>query len=351
MNSAWKRAGAALAATAVIALAGCSAGGGDTKDKASNEVVLLTHESYAVPEELVKEFERANNIKLVHRAVGDTGSLTNRLVLTKDNPTGDVVFGVDNTFASRALDEGVFASNDVKLPPGAEQHVIKGAEDTLAPINTASVCINIDKEWFAEKKLAVPVTLEDLTDAKYRDLTVLPSAATSSPGLAFMLTTIAAFGDEWPQYWERLMANGAKLTSGWSDAYYVDVTQGGEKGKRPIVLSYDTSPAFTVNDAGTETSTAALLDTCFRQVEYAGVLEGAKNPEGAAKVIEFLLSKEVQAAIPDSMYVFGVRDDVELPEAWAKFAVQPTKTFDVAPDAIAKNRSDWLKTWTDVTSK
>lgn len=349
MKSAWKRTGAALAATALIALAGCSTGG--AKDKSSNEVVLLTHESFAVPKELVKEFERDNNITLVHRAAGDTGSLTNRLVLTKDNPTGDVVFGVDNTFASRALDEGVFATNDVKLPSGAEQHLLAGAEDKLAPISTASVCINIDKEWFAEKKLAAPVTLEDLVDVKYRDLTVLPSATTSSPGLAFMLTTIAAFGDEWPQYWERVMANGAKLTSGWSDAYYVDFSQGGEKGKRPIVLSYDTSPAFTVNDAGTQTSTVALLDTCFRQREYAGVLEGAKNPEGAAKVIEFLLSKDVQTAIPDSMYVFGVRDDVELPEAWAKFAVQPTKTFDVAPAAIAKNRSDWLMTWTDATAK
>ncbi|TXJ07281.1 MAG: thiamine ABC transporter substrate-binding protein [Aeromicrobium sp.] len=351
MNSAWKYIGVACASVALIATAGCSTGGDKSSDKASNDVVLLTHDSYAVPKELVKEFEKENNIKLVHRAVGDAGSLTNRLVLTKDDPTGDVVFGVDNTFASRALDEGVFASNDVTLPLGAEGYLITGAEKKLAPINTASVCVNIDKTWFADKKLAEPKTLEDLTDVKYRDLFVAPSATTSSPGLAFMLTTTAAFGDDWPQYWERLMANGAKLTSGWSDAYYVEFTQGGEKGKRPIVLSYDTSPAFTLNDEGTESTTAALLDTCFRQVEYAGVLKGAKNPEGAAKVIEFLLSEEVQAAIPDSMYVFGVRDDVELPEAWAKFAVQPTKTFDVTPDEIAKNRSDWLKTWTDVTSK
>lgn len=352
MNSALKRIGAALIAVSLTALAACStAGTTDTAGSAGEKVILLTHESYAVPEELVKKFEEENDIKLVQRAVGDAGSLTNRLVLTKDKPTGDVVFGVDNTFASRALDEGVFADSQVTLPSGAAEYVIAGAENKLAPINTASVCINIDTEWFAKKKIAEPETLDDLTDAKYRDLLVLPSATTSSPGMAFLLTTVAAFGDDWPQYWQRLMANGAKLTSGWSDAYYVDFTQGGDKGKRPIVLSYDTSPAFTVNEAATESSTKALLDTCFRQVEYAGVLDGAKNPQGAKKVIEFLLSSEVQAAIPDSMYVFGVRDDVELPDAWAKFAIQPTEAFSVAPDEIATNRADWLKTWSDVTAK
>ena len=118
------------------------------------------------------------------------------------------------------------------------------------------------------------------------------------------------------------MANGAKLTAGWEDAYYVDFTQGGGKGKRPIVLSYDSSPAFTVDGKG-GTTTSALLDTCFRQVEYAGVLEGAANPDGGQALVEFLLGPEVQAALPESMYVFPVDAGVELPADWARFAEQP----------------------------
>jgi thiamine transport system substrate-binding protein len=169
--------------------------------------------------------------------------------------------------------------------------------------------------------------------------------------MAFLLATIGAYGEDgWQDYWADLMDNGAKLTEGWSDAYQVDFTQGGGKGDRPIVLSYDSSPAFTVADDGTST-TSALLDTCFRQVEYAGVLEGAANPDGAEALVDFLLSPDVQAALPESMYVFPVDPSVELPAEWAEFAKQPTDPLTVDPATIAENRDEWLRDWSDVTSR
>lgn len=180
---------------------------------------------------------------------------------------------------------------------------------------------------------------------------VTPGAPTSSPGMGFMLGTVAKYGDGWPKYWSDLTANGLKITSGWSDAYEVDFTQGGGKGTRPIVVSYDSSPAFTVNKAGTASTTKALLDTCFRQVEYAGVLTNARNPDGARSFVEFLLTPEVQAALPESMYVFPVRSGVELPREWAKFAVQPSDPLEVDPAEITANRDAWLREWTDVTSR
>ena len=180
---------------------------------------------------------------------------------------------------------------------------------------------------------------------------VLPGAATSSPGMAFLLTTIAEYGDDWPDYWTDLMANGAKLTSGWSDAYYVDFTQGGGKGERPIVLSYDSSPAFTVPKGSDTSNTSALLDTCFEQVEYAGVLEGAENVDGAEQLIDFLGSPEVQAALPESMYVFPVIDGIDLPADWASYAVQPSEPYAVDPADVAANRDDWLREWSDVTTR
>ena len=209
--------------------------------------------------------------------------------------------------------------------------------------------MNVDDTWFAEHDLAPPTTLDDLADPAYEDLFVTPGATTSSPGMAFLLSTIAAYGDGWPDYWADLLDNGAKLTEGWSDAYQVDFTQGGGKGDRPIVLSYDSSPAFTVSDGVSTTS--ALLDTCFRQVEYAGVLEGAENPDGAEALVDFLLSPEVQAALPDSMYVFPVDPAVELPKEWAEFAVQPESPYDVDPASITENRDAWLREWSDITSR
>jgi thiamine transport system substrate-binding protein len=336
----------------VLAVSACSTVGEDSSsdEPAADRVVLVTHESFVLPKKLEKQFEEESGYALVVRGSGDAGALTNKLVLTKDDPLGDVAFGVDNTFASRALDEGVFAPYDAKLPAGAEQYALAGDDDhRLTPIDNASVCVNVDDTWFADHDLAPPTTLDDLADPAYKDLFVLPGAATSSPGMAFLLTTIAAYGDAWPDYWTKLMDNGAKLTAGWSDAYEVDFTQGGGHGDRPIVLSYDSSPAFTVADG--KTSTSALLDTCFRQVEYAGVLDGAANPGGAEALIDFLLSPDVQAALPDSMYVFPVASDTPLPKDWAEFAKQPTTPYDVDAASVSEHRDEWLREWSDVTSR
>ena len=343
------------ASVLVLALAGagCSTVGNSSADDepAAKRVVLVTHESFVLPKALQKQFEEESGYDLVVRASGDAGALTNKLVLTKDDPLGDVSFGVDNTFASRALDEGVFAPYDATLPEGAEQYRLAGDDDhDLTPVDNASVCVNVDDTWFAKHDLAPPTSLDDLTKPAYRDLFVTPGATTSSPGMAFLLTTIAKYGDDWPTYWSDLMANGTKLVAGWSDAYEVDFTQGGGKGDRPIVLSYDSSPAFTIADDGTST-TSALLDTCFRQVEYAGVLAGAENPDGAEALIDFLLTPEVQAALPESMYVFPVDASVELPAEWASFAKQPSDPWQVDPADIASHRDEWLREWSDLTSR
>ena len=340
-----------LLASSLLAT-GCSTIGTDDggDQPASDRVVLVTHDSFLLPKALEKKFEEESGYDLVVRGSGDAGILTNKLVLTQDDPLGDVAFGVDNTFASRALEADVFAPYDAALPDGAEELRLPGDDDrALTPIDAASVCVNVDDTWFAERDLAPPTTLDDLVDPAYRDLFVTPGAATSSPGMAFLLTTIAAYGEGWQDWWTQLMDNGAKLADGWSQAYEVDFTQGGGRGDRPIVLSYDSSPAFTVTD-GTST-TSALLDTCFRQVEYAGVLAGAENPAGAEALVDFLLSPEVQAALPDSMYVFPVDSSVPMPRQWATFAQQPTDPWSVDPAEISANRDDWLREWSDITSR
>jgi len=354
---------ASLLGLALVAT-GCSTmGGGDTAEPAptgqddttgasgSGQVVLLTHESFSLPKKLVKGFERESGYDLVVRPSGDAGQLATKLSLTSGNPPGDVAFGIDNSFASRPLDEGVFATYEPELPSGAEQYALPEGADRLAPVDVGGVCVNVDTSWFEEEGLAPPETLEDLTKPAYRGLFVTPAASTSSPGMAFLLSTIAEHGEDWPSYWEDLVANDVRIVNGWSDAYYTDFTAGGGKGDRPIVLSYDSSPAFTVDKKTGESTTRALLDTCFEQVEYAGVLEGADNPEGAQAVVDFLLSDEVQAALPESMYVFPVSDDVELPGDWAAHAERPADPYVVDPAEIAAQREQWLTQWTEITTR
>src|SRR3954454_17816659 len=298
-----------------LAASGCSAIGGDGggDQSATDRVVLVTHDSFVLPKALERRVEQQSGYDLVVRASGDAGALTNKLVLTQDDPIGDAAFGVDNTFATRALDEGVFAANAAQLPEGAERFQLAGDDDhRLAPVDDSNVCVNVDDTWFAQHRLAPPASLDDLVKPAYRDLFVLPGAATSSPGMAFLLATIAAYGEDgWQDYWSRLMANGTELTQGWADAYEADFTQGGGGGEPPIVLSYDSSPAFTIDGKG-GTTTSALLDTCFRQVEYAGVLAGAKNPDGAEGLVDFMLTQTFQHALPDAMYVFPVDPSISL---------------------------------------
>ncbi len=346
-RTAW---GVALA-LALVPTAACSAIGGADSAPDSKRVVLISHESFDLPQKVTDAFTEKTGYELVVRAAGDAGTVATKLALTADRPSGDLAFGIDNTFASRPLDAGAFAPYDGSRAPGSEAYDLAEGSDELVPVDVSHVCVNVDTAWFEAQKQKPPVTLDDLTKPAYRDLMVTPAPSTSSPGMAFLLATVAANGEQWPSYWKKLLGNGAKVVDGWSDAYYTDFTAASEKGTRPIVVSYDSSPAFTLSKDKKSSTTAALLDTCFRQVEYAGVLAGAKNPEGAQAAVEFLTSDAVQAALPESMYVFPVSDAVELPDDWAAFAVQPTEPFEVDATTIAATRDAWLTQWTDLASR
>jgi thiamine transport system substrate-binding protein len=351
----------AIAALTAIGLTGCSvSSGGSGKTGTApgsaapeqKSVTLVTHSSFNVPKKLLAQFTQETGLEVKVSKSGDAGEVANKIVLTKGSPLGDAVFGIDNTFATRVTSKGVlepYASPDVAA--SAKTYALPGAgAKQLTPIDNASTCVNIDTTWFAQKKIAPPKTFDDLAKPQYKNLTVVPGAPTSSPGLAMLLATVGKYGENgWEAYWKKLVANGVKITSGWEDAYNVDFTQGEGKGDRPIVWSYDTSPAFTVK--GGKSTTAALLGTCFRQVEYAGVLKGAKNPKGAKALIDWMSGKTFQEALPENMYVFPVDRDAKLPADWAKFAKQPTKPLSVSPAAIDKNRTAWLRSWQDITSK
>ena len=327
------------------------ASGSDDAQALGGTVVLRTHDSFAVPEETLAAFTEATGVTVDVQSSGDAGQLVNTLVLADGDVDADVVFGIDSTFASRAVDAGLLAAHTpADQPASAEQYELPGeAADALTPIDVGDVCVNIDDTWFADRGVRPPETFEDLADPSYADLFVTPGAATSSPGLAFLLATVAEFGENgWSDYWQRLMDNGTTLTSGWSDAYYVDFTAGGGDGDRPIVTSYASSPPFTIDEETGESTTSALLDTCYRQVEFAGVLEGSQNPEAARALVDFMVSPTFQQILPENMYVFPVDDSVALPPEWQQFAELADEPLELDPQTVAENRETWLREWEDV---
>jgi len=310
--------------------------------------------------ELQQQFEEESGYDLVVKASGDAGALTNKLVLTKDDPTGDAVFGIDNTFGSRAIDEGVLAPYAAALPDGADQYALPGDDDhDLTPVDTGNVCVNVDDTWFADKGVPEPKTLDDLVKPAYKDLLVTENAATSSPGLGFLLGTAAKYGDDgWQGYWKKLKANGVKVVDGWEQAYNNEFSgsAGGKKAKadRPLVVSYASSPPAEVLFAKPQPAqapTGVSTGTCFRQTEFAGLLKGAKNEEGGKALLDFLISKQFQEDMPLNMFVNPVRDDAKLPEVFTKYAPVISEPATVAPEKIAGNREQWVKSWSSLVLK
>lgn len=309
---------------ATAALVGCST-------NAPKAVAIASHDSFIFPDALINQFKSETGFYLGGGAkLGDAGELTNKLVLTKDSPVADLVFGIDNTFAGVAEANGII-------------------DGELVPIDYADVCFNYDKTWFAKAGIPAPTTWRELTDKKYAGLTVVENPTTSSTGLSFLFASIGALGESgWQSWWSKMRDNGLKVTAGWEDAYYIEFTAGGGSGKYPIVLSYSSSPAFTVDAAGGESTTASINSECFRQIEYAGVLKNAKNPAGARAVIDFMLKKDFQSALPDSNYVYPVDNSVQLPESWAKFAPASESFVDVSGLDFEANRKKWQQQWRDI---
>lgn len=329
-----------LLTIAALGLAGCSVAdqAPDANDDAEASVTIMTHDSFNVPEELVTAFEEETGYSVTTTSPGDAGAVLNQLILQKDNPTVDGVYGIDNYSAETLLAEDMLTPHDADLGSADQFTVASDTEGHLAPIDHGQVCVNMDNEWFEAEGLATPETLEDLTDPAYEGLFVTTDPTTSSPGLAFLVATIAAT-DDWQTYWHDLLDNGAKVAGGWSDAYYSDFTSAGD-GDYPLVLSYSSSPSAE------EGRTSSILGTCTQQVEYAGVLADAANPDGAKAFIEFLLSSDFQETLPTEMFMYPVLEEVELPEEWSQYAELAEDPIAVDEAEVAENRDAWLDDWT-----
>ncbi|MGO1809743.1 MAG: thiamine ABC transporter substrate-binding protein [Canibacter sp.] len=338
---------APIAAVAALALIGCgSASETDSGASASETVTIVTHDSFP-SEEFEQAASKATGYNVKAITGGDGGELTNKLVLSQGAPIADVFYGVDTFFASRIASEDIVAPYEPKeLPESAQDYSYDGS-GFLTPIDQGSVCVNIDPQWFADNGIDEPTSYEDLADEKYTGLSVLLDPSSSSTGMAFFAGTIAHFGEDgFGDYWADLVANDARIENGWTEAYNGQFTQGGGSGTYPIVASYNSSPAWTLTEDGSSTTTKALLDTCTTQVEYAGILNGTENLEGAQAVVDFMVSQDFQDTIAGTMYMDPVDEDAEVPEEWAKFVEQPAERNDLPADEVGNKRDTWLKEWT-----
>lgn len=316
-------------------------------------LTIMTHDSFSVSEDVVKAFETTNNVTLVFLPSGDAGAMLNKAILTKSAPLADVIFGVDNTFLSRALSADIFEAYESPELKNIPIEFQLDPSHRTTPLDFGDVCINYDKKYFADHNLAVPQSLDDLTKPEYQNLLVVENPATSSTGLAFMLATVAQYGEGFTDYWRALKANGVVVVDGWETAYYTNFSASSGKGPQPLVVSYGTSPAAEVIFADPpvdDAPTASLVSAgaCFRQIEFAAILKGTQHKALAEKFIDFMLSQQFQEDLPLQMFVYPVNPSAALPEAFAEYAQAPSQPASLDPALITTNRDAWIQAWAEV---
>lgn len=320
-------------------------------------LILVTHDSFNVSEEVLAQFEEESGISVQVLRSGDAGTMVNQSILSRNNPLGDVLFGIDNTFLSRALDNDLFVPYESPLLEDVPESFVLDEEHRVTPVDYGDVCLNYDVAYFAENDLPLPESLADLTDERYRGLLVVENPATSSPGLAFLLATVGAFGTEgdytYLDFWSELVENDVLVVDGWETAYYGEFSaSAGSQGTRPLVVSYASSPPVEVYFAEEPPETAptgAIVadETCFRQIEFAGILNGTEKVEAAQQLIDFMLSQEFQEDVPLQMFVFPVKPDTTLPDVFVEYATVADNPVSVDPAEIDAHREEWIEAWTE----
>ncbi len=316
-------------------------------------LTVMTHDSFAVSEEVVAAFEQANNVKVAFLPSGDSGAALNKAILSKDAPLADVFYGVDNTFLSRALEAGIFepyASPLLKIIP---ENFKLDPQNRALPVDYGDVCLNYDRAWFEAHALPVPASLQDLLKPEYKGLLVVENPATSSPGLAFLLATVAEFGDPgYLDFWAKLRQNGVTVVDGWETAYYTNFSASSGRGPQPLVVSYASSPAAEVIFADPpvqQPPTGSVLGpgTCFRQIEFVGILKGTRQRALAEKFVDFMLDTRFQEDVPLQMFVYPVNPRASLPDEFVRWAATAENPAGLDPALIAANREKWIAAWTE----
>ncbi len=307
--------------------------------QAQTEVRLAVHKSFSLPKDAFAAFERANDAKVSVIKAGSGNELVNKLVLSRAQPIADAVYGLDNTTVLKAKEGGILAAAQ---PPSA---AVTAALPHAAAVDTGYIAVNYDKAWFAKNKLPLPQSLEDLAKPQYKNLLAMPNPGLSSTGLGFLLANIQGMGEKQAfDWWAKMRANGVKVTKDWSEAYYTEFSRNG--GSRPLVVGYASSPAAEVHYGKGKfdtppTGVLFLKGGVFRQVEGAAVLNGAKQPALAAKLVQYLQSAPVQKAVPTEMWVYPAVKNTPLPDVF-KHARAPQHSDNPSEAEIAKNQRRWV---------
>jgi thiamine transport system substrate-binding protein len=272
---------------------------------------------------------------VVYTALEDAAAMLSRLRLEGSAAAADVVVGLDTNLMAEARASGLFAPYGVAL---------EGL--SLPEPWTDPDFVPFDYGWFAfvydtQAISAPPRSFEDLIAAPPAVKIIIQDPRTSTPGLGLLLWVKALYGAGAAEIWKALAPRILTVTRGWSEAYGLFL-----KGEAPMVLSYTTSPAYHRAVENVTRYDAAMFDAGhYLQIEIAGMLAAARDPDLARAFLRHLVSEAGQAVIPETNWMYPVRTGPSGPPASFRALPTPARTLRIAPEEVAANRAAWIAEW------
>jgi len=297
----------------------------------SSELTIWTYDSFVSewgPASLIaNSFEKKYGIKLRFISKGDGGALLASLLDTSRKPSADVVIGLDDQQIGKALARQLFIPLQLKNIDQIPKNLRIDMTDRLIPYDYGQFAFI----WDSESGIEPPQSLEDLTKPLYRKKIIIMDPRTSTPGLGFLAWTEAVYKTTWKDYWKRLSPSILAMTPSWDTGYGLFT-----KGEVPLVLSYSTSPAYHKAYENSERYKALNFKEGHpMQIEFAGVLATSLKRDAAQKFIDFLISAECQAVLPETQWMFPANASIKLPPSFKvaeKFPALSVHLFDINRD-------------------
>ena len=360
-----------------FSLLGASETNSSPRVNANDEIVIYTYDSLLADpgynftgafEKYMADMGSPVSVKLV--LFEDANTILTKLILEKDNPQADVVIGLDNVLVHRAKAEGVlqpYVSQDVRGRIPSELINSLDPESYLQPYDFGIISFWADKNRVGYlQEVSQSITLDDFKEnSTLANLLIVENPVFSSPGLGFLLWTIAVYGDKekgisgvlgqgnWKEWWKET-APYLRIVKSWGDA--IDEFFA-EEANRPIMISYGTSPAYGYCQ-WQDNSTWAFVSHennkayAWYQVEGIGLVKGSNNPELAKKFIDWFLSEDLQQYIPENQWMYPANSNVTLPQCFLESALHPDNVTIlngyIGNEAISKNLDTWLDEWEEV---
>ena len=302
-------------------------------------LTVYTYESFISdwgPGPKVKEaFEKTCACKLNFVGVADGVALLTRLKLEGKGTDADIALGLDTNLISEAKATGLFDPHG--LDASAAKVPGNYSDDTFIPYDYGHFAVVYDTQAIKNP----PKSLKELVDGDPAQKIAIEDPRTSTPGLGLLLWVKSVYGDQAPEAWAKLRKRVLTVTPGWSEAYGLFT-----KGEVPMVFSYTTSPAYHMVEEKTDRYQAASFsEGHYIQIEVAGMLKGAKEKDLAKQFLKFMVSPAFQDVIPTTNWMMpAAKTSQPLPDAFNKL-VQPSKTFLMGSDQVAKNRQAWIDEW------